>query len=142
MTLEKDLIQTLITQAIGASKNCYAPYSKFHVGAALLDKTGKIHLGCNVENAAYGSTMCAERTAFYKAISEGVREFQAVCIVGGPLGELKDYAAPCGSCRQVMSEFCRPDEFQIILATSTEQYDVYTLKELLPLGFTPENLRK
>lgn len=118
----------------------YAPYSHFHVGAALLTKDGKIYTGCNIENAAYGPSNCAERTAFFKAVSEGEREFQAICIVGGQDGILKEYAAPCGVCRQVMMEFCNPHTFQIILATSREQYEIFTLEELLPKGFGPDNL--
>lgn len=119
----------------------YAPYSHFHVGAALLTKDGKIYTGCNIENAAYGPSNCAERTAFFKAVSEGVKEFKAICIVGGKDGILTEYAPPCGVCRQVMMEFCNPEEFQIILATDPEHYDIYTLKEMLPLGFGPGNLK-
>ena len=88
--------------------------------------------GCNIENAAYGPSNCAERTAFFKAVSEGERQFDAICIVGGKDGVLTEYAAPCGVCRQVMMEFCDPETFQIILATSREQYEVFTLRELLP----------
>ena len=108
-------------------------------GAAVLHLC-KIYGGCNIENAAYGPTNCAERTAFFKAVSEGVREFRAICIVGGKDGVLTDYAAPCGVCRQVMMEFCDPETFQVILATGKDHYDVFTLKELLPLGFGPANL--
>ena len=91
-------------------------------------------------NAGYTATNCAERTAFFKAVSEGVKEFQAICVVGGKEGVLTEYAAPCGVCRQVMMEFCNPETFQIILAVDKEHYDIYTLKELLPLGFGPTNL--
>ena len=118
----------------------YTPYSNFKVGAALLGKNGRIYAGCNIENAGYTATNCAERTAFFKAVSEGVREFQAICVVGGKEGILTEYTAPCGVCRQVMMEFCDPDTFQIILAVDKEHYQVYTLKELLPLGFGPSNL--
>lgn len=118
----------------------YTPYSGFKVGAALLTKKGKLYTGCNIENAAYTPTNCAERTAFFKAVSEGEREFGAICVVGGKDGILTEYAAPCGVCRQVMTEFCDPDTFQIILATSKERYEIFTLKEMLPLGFGPHNL--
>ena len=133
--------KNLIELAYHARESAYAPYSGFRVGAALLAKSGKIYLGCNIENAAYGPSNCAERTAFFKAVSEGVKEFDAICIVGGKNGVLTEYAPPCGVCRQVMMEFCDPDTFQIILATSKEQYEIFTLKELLPLGFGPNNLK-
>ena len=138
--MEKALVQKLIDTAIEQLNFSYTPYSHFKVGAALLAKNGTIYGGCNIENAAYTPTNCAERTAFFKAVSEGVRTFDAICVVGGKEGVLTEYAAPCGVCRQVMMEFCDPDSFQIILATSREQYDVYTLRELLPLGFGPANL--
>ena len=108
--------------------------------AALLTKSGKIYTGCNIENASYTPTNCAERTAFFKAVSEGVRDFQAICIVGGKDGKLTEYTAPCGVCRQVMMEFCNPKTFQIILAVDKERYEIYTLEELMPLGFGPLNL--
>ena len=110
------------------------------MGAALKTQQGKIYGGCNIEKTAGGPTDCEERTAFFKAVSEGVREFRAICIVGGKDGVLTDYAAPCGVCRQVMMEFCDPETFQVILATGKDHYDVFTLKELLPLGFGPANL--
>ena len=134
--------ETLIEEAYEAKKNAYVPYSNFPVGAALLTEDGKIYRGCNIENAAYTPTNCAERTAFFKAVSEGVKEFDAICIVGGKDGVLTEYAPPCGVCRQVMMEFCDPETFQIILATDVEHYDIYTLKELLPLGFGPGNLKE
>ena len=132
----------LVRQAFLAQQQAYAPYSEFLVGAALLTEDGKIYQGCNIENAAYSPGNCAERTAFFKAVSEGVKEFDAICIVGGKDGVLTEYAPPCGVCRQVMMEFCDPETFQIILATDLEHYDIYTLKELLPLGFGPGNLKK
>lgn len=138
--MDRNLISTLIETATEQLKFSYVPYSHFHVGAALLAKNGEIYTGCNIENAAYTPTNCAERTVFFKAVSEGVREFQAICIVGGKDGVLTEYAPPCGVCRQVMMEFCDPETFQIILATNTEQYDIFTLKEILPLGFGPANL--
>ena len=128
--MEKDLITKMIELAIEQLRFSYTPYSGFKVGAALLTKSGKIY------------TNCAERTAFFKAVSEGEREFQAICVVGGKDGVLTDYAAPCGVCRQVMMEFCDPQQFQIILATAADHYDVYTLQELLPQGFGPANLNE
>ena len=133
-------IQTLIETAIEQLKYSYTPYSNFKVGAALLAKNVNIYGGCNIENAAYTPTNCAERTAFFKAVSEGVKEFQAICIVGGKNGELTEYAPPCGVCRQVMMEFCNPKEFEIILATGKEDYQVYKLNELFLFGFGPGNL--
>ena len=138
--MEKDMINQLIDTAISQLEYSYTPYSNFKVGAALLGKNGRIYAGCNIENAGYTATNCAERTAFFKAVSEGVREFQAICVVGGKEGILTEYTAPCGVCRQVMMEFCDSDTFQIILAVDKEHYQVYTLKELLPLGFGPSNL--
>ena len=140
-TADKELIEKLIDTAIGQMSMAYTPYSHFDVGAALLTKDRKIYTGCNIENAGYTPSNCAERTAFFKAVSEGVLEFDAICVVGGMNKELKEYAAPCGVCRQVMMEFCDPEKFQIILATSKEQYEIFTLKELLPLGFGPNNLK-
>ena len=138
--MEKDLIIKMIELAMKQLQFSYTPYSGFKVGAALLTKSGKIYTGCNIENAAYTPTNCAERTAFFKAVSEGEREFQAICVVGGKDGVLTDYAAPCGVCRQVMMEFCDPEEFEIILATGKEDYKTWKLKELMPLGFGPDNL--
>lgn len=138
--MDKKLAEKMIDTAIKQLKFSYTPYSGFKVGAALLTKAGEIYTGCNIENASYTPTNCAERTAFFKAVSEGERAFQAICIVGGKDGTLTEYATPCGVCRQVMMEFCNPETFQIILATSKEQYDIFTLKEMLPLGFGPDNL--
>lgn len=138
--MKKEMIEQLIDLAIKQLEFSYVPYSHFKVGAALLAKGGEIYTGCNIENAAYTPTNCAERTAFFKAVSEGVREFEAICVVGGKEGVLTDYASPCGVCRQVMMEFCDPDTFQIIVAVSRENYEVYTLRELLPRGFGPDNL--
>ena len=138
--MEQVMVEKLIDTAIEQLKFSYTPYSNFKVGAALLAKNGEIFTGCNIENASYTPTNCAERTAFFKAVSEGVREFQAICIVGGKDGKLTEYTAPCGVCRQVMMEFCDPKTFQIILAVDKERYDIYTLEELMPLGFGPLNL--
>lgn len=138
--MEQVMIEKLIDTAIEQLNFSYTPYSNFKVGAALLTKSGKIYTGCNIENASYTPTNCAERTAFFKAVSEGVRDFQAICIVGGKDGKLTEYTAPCGVCRQVMMEFCNPKTFQIILAVDKERYEIYTLEELMPLGFGPLNL--
>ena len=138
--MEQVMVEKLIDTAIEQLKFSYTPYSNFKVGAALLTKSGKIYTGCNIENASYTPTNCAERTAFFKAVSEGVRDFQAICIVGGKDGKLTEYTAPCGVCRQVMMEFCNPKTFQIILAVDKERYEIYTLEELMPLGFGPVNL--
>lgn len=138
--MEQVMVEKLIDTAIKQLKFSYTPYSNFKVGAALLTKSGKIYTGCNIENASYTPTNCAERTAFFKAVSEGVRDFQAICIVGGKDGKLTGYTAPCGVCRQVMMEFCDPKTFQIILAVDKERYEIYTLEELMPLGFGPLNL--
>ena len=138
--MEQIYIEKLIETALAQLDYSYTPYSNFKVGAALLTKNGDIYTGCNIENAAYTPTNCAERTAFFKAVSEGVRDFQAICIVGGKDGVLTEYAAPCGVCRQVMMEFCNQKTFQIILAIDKERYDIYTLEELLPQGFGPSNL--
>lgn len=138
--MEQVMVEKLIDTVIKQLKFSYTPYSNFKVGAALLTKSGKIYTGCNIENASYTPTNCAERTAFFKAVSEGVRDFQAICIVGGKDGKLTEYTAPCGVCRQVMMEFCNPKTFQIILAVDKERYEIYTLEELMPLGFGPLNL--
>ncbi|MDO4334041.1 MAG: cytidine deaminase [Eubacteriales bacterium] len=130
----------LIAAAYEARKASYSPYSGYRVGAALLCADGKIYTGCNIENAAYTPTVCAERTAFFKAVSEGVRNFEAIAIVGSPAGEPVQFAWPCGVCRQVMMEFCDPKQFIVIVAKSEEEYEQRTLKELLPQGFGPENL--
>ncbi len=120
--LDEKMTAELIAKAIEQLAFSYTPYSNFKVGAALLSKNGTIYTGCNIENAAYTPTNCAERTAFFKAVSEGVKEFQAICVVGGKDGVLTEYAPPCGVCRQVMMEFCNPEKFQVILAVSPEKY--------------------
>lgn len=125
----------LIEKAKQAAKYAYVPYSSFKVGAALQAKNGKVYTGCNIENAAYSPTNCAERTAFFKAVSEGERDFEAIAIVGGLNGDFKDYCAPCGVCRQVMSEFCSKD-FRIILGKDSNEFKVMTLGELLPESFS------
>lgn len=135
-------IQELIETAAAQLAFSYTPYSHFKVGAALLAKNGRVYTGCNIENAAYTPTNCAERTAIFKAVSEGIREFEAICIVGGPEGRIVDYTPPCGVCRQVMMEFCQPEEFQIILAKGKDDYLIYKLKDLMPQGFGPGNLEE
>ena len=137
--LTKELEKTLIEKAVEASKAAYAPYSQYHVGAALLTEEGQIYTGCNIENASFGATNCAERTAFFKAVSEGNKNFCAIAIVGGSVNgceesSFSDYAYPCGICRQVMQEFCNP-EFVILVAKTPEDYKKYSLRELLPCGF-------
>lgn len=130
--------RALMEQAIEARKMSYSPYSGFKVGAALLGKSGKVYTGCNVENAAYTPTNCAERTAFFKAVSEGEREFVSIAIVGGRYESIADFCAPCGICRQVMAEFCDKD-FRIIMG-NLDDIQVRTLEELLPLSFGKNDL--
>ncbi len=118
----------------------YAPYSGFRVGAALLASSGKIYTGCNIENAAYSPSVCAERVAFFKAISEGEREFIAIAVAGGKDGPAEDGFPPCGVCRQVMAEFCGP-EFEILVA-QPNGFQSYLFKNLLPHAFSPQNLKE
>lgn len=132
----------LVSEAIKARKKSYAPYSHYRVGAALLSADDEIIRGCNIENATFTPTICAERTAFFKAISEGITSFKKIAIVGGHEAEqdsLSDYAFPCGVCRQVMREFC-DDDFEIIVAKNEEDIKVFTLSELLPNSFGPDKL--
>ncbi|MEG0547059.1 MAG: cytidine deaminase [Oscillospiraceae bacterium] len=124
----------LIECAKYATKNSYAPFSEFNVGAALITKGGKIYKGCNIENSAYSPSICAERVAIFKAISEGETDFEAMAIVGGRNGVFESFCSPCGVCRQVLFEFCK-DDFKIILGNDTENFVVYGLKDLLPDGF-------
>ena len=118
----------------------YTPYSHFAVGAALLTSGGKVYTGCNVENAGYTATNCAERTAVFKAVSEGERDFAAIAVIGGPAGEKGKFCAPCGVCRQVLREFCEPETFRVLLGT-TDEVQAYTLEELLPTSFGPLDLK-
>lgn len=134
--------QELIRRALLARERAYTPYSHFQVGAALLTRTGTVYPGCNIENAAYTPTNCAERTAFFSAVAQGERDFAAIAIVGGPQGGALDYTAPCGVCRQVMMEFCDPDTFRILVARSPEDFRVFTLRELMPQSFGPADLAK
>lgn len=128
----------LMQLAVEARKMSYAPYSDFHVGAALLGRSGKVYLGCNIENAAYSPTNCAERTAVFKAISEGEKEFIAIAIVGGKGDEFAEICAPCGVCRQVLAEFCDKD-FRLVLG-NPDNIKVYTFAEILPLSFGKNDL--
>lgn len=133
----------LVSEAIEARKMAYTPYSHYKVGAALLTEDGQVIRGCNIENAAYGPTNCAERTAFFKAVSEGVMNFSKIAIVGGDESEentFSDFAFPCGVCRQVMREFCNQD-FVILVAKSVDEIKEFTLAEILPNSFGPENLK-
>ena len=138
--MDKKLAEEMIELAIGQLQYSYTPYSGFKVGAALLTKDGKFYTGCNIENAAFTPTNCAERTALFKAVSEGERDFEAIAIVGGYEGEPVDFAYPCGVCRQVMMEFCDPKTFRVITAVSEENYLEKTLEEMLPYGFGPNNI--
>ena len=130
--------QDLMRLAVEMLDKAYVPYSHFPVGAALECGDGTVYTGCNIENAAYTPTVCAERIAFFKAVSDGRRDFRAIAVAGGKDGV--DACTPCGVCRQVMAEFCDPETFQIILAVDAKHYDIYTLKEMLPKGFGPSNL--
>lgn len=131
----------LIKLAFEARKMSYSPYSNFSVGAALLAKDGRVFTGCNIENASYGATNCAERTAFFKAVNEGVYEFEKIAVVGGKTGEpVTEYAYPCGICRQVMREFCDPITFEVIVGKEDLTYLKKTLEEILPYSFGPEFL--
>lgn len=128
--------QQLIKMALEARENAYAPYSHFAVGAALLTKEGQVYTGCNIENASYGATNCAERTAIFKAVSEGAKEFVKIAIVGGKVGEeITEFAYPCGVCRQVMAEFCDVKKMTVLIAKSENEFVEKTLDELLPMSF-------
>lgn len=135
-------VKGLIERAKYARQKAYVPYSKFKVGAALLLKDGSIYCGCNIENASYSVSNCAERTAFFRAIYDGKSGFEAIAIVGGAENDdvCLEYCPPCGVCRQVMREFCDPKEFKVILAKVNDEFKSYTLDELLPESFGPDNL--
>ena len=128
-------MKMLIKLAMEARGKSYCPYSGFAVGAALQTKEGKIYQGCNIENAAFTPTNCAERTAFFKAVSEGEKEFCRIAIVGGKKDGVLERTSPCGVCLQVMQEFCDPDAFEVILATAEEKNEILKLRQLLPYGF-------
>lgn len=131
-------MKELLLKSLEAQKMSYSPYSNFQVGAALLCENGKIFTGCNVENVAFSPTNCAERTAIFKAVSEGIRDFSAIAVVGNPLGKEKErtFVAPCGVCLQVMTEFCNPNTFKIILVKSETEFETHLLKEMLPFAFS------
>ncbi len=140
--MEKISDKDLLDLAVEARKNSYSPYSNMAVGAALLCKNGKVYRGCNIESSSYSPTNCAERTAFFKAISEGEREFEAIAVVGGPVGqEINGLFPPCGVCRQVMMEFCDADKFRIIMGKNIHEYELMNLRQLLPMGFGPNNMK-
>lgn len=140
--IKEDINEVLVKAAIEATKYAYVPYSNFKVGAAILAENGKIYTGCNIENASYSPTNCAERTAIFKAVSEGVTKFKKIAVVGGPNGNLENYCPPCGVCRQVISEFA-DENFELILGTSENTYAVYNFfEEVLPLSFTAKELKK
>ena len=130
----------LLSLAVNAMKKSYSPYSNCKVGAALLCKNGKVFTGTNIENASFSPTVCAERVAVFKAVSEGETEFSEIAVVGGKDGKINGIFAPCGVCRQVLREFC-DDDFSIILGESKNEFKEVTLKELLPLSFSPDNVR-
>ena len=140
--MEQQEKQALAREALSARKRAYAPYSQYRVGAALLGTNGTIYLGCNIENSSYGATNCAERTAFFKAVSEGCLTFKGIAIAGGPEEEedkLSDYAYPCGICRQVMAEFCKED-FEILVVKAADEFETYSLGQMLPSSFTGDKL--
>ena len=136
--IKEDTIKQLINEALHARNYAYAPYSQFMVGAALITEDDSVYTGCNVENASYGATNCAERTAISKAVSEGERLIKAIAIVGGVKDGDMTYAYPCGVCRQVLREFSNPGELVIIVAKNQDDYKTYSLEELLPESFGPD----
>jgi cytidine deaminase len=133
--MQDEELKNLAEKALEARKFAYAPYSSFFVGAALLASDGKIFTGCNVENSAFSPGNCAERTAVFKAVSEGYRNFKAIAIAGGKNETVTEFCPPCGVCRQVLAEFCS-GEFKIVLAKSSGEYRIFTLAELLPESFS------
>ena len=130
----------LYSLAVKAMEKSYSPYSSCKVGAALLTEDGKVYTGTNIENAAFSPTVCAERVAFFKAISEGEKKFLKIAVAGGKNGKINGIFAPCGVCRQVMREFCH-DDFTLILGKSDTEFDICTLKDLLPLSFSPKDVK-
>ena len=130
----------LYSLAVKAMEKSYSPYSSCKVGAALLTEDGKVYTGTNIENAAFSPTVCAERVAFFQAISEGEKKFLKIAVAGGKNGKINGIFAPCGVCRQVMREFCH-DDFTLILGKSDTEFDICTLKDLLPLSFSPKDVK-
>lgn len=140
--MEKETIKLLIEEALLAREKAYTPYSHYRVGAALLSAGNVIYRGCNIENSSFGATNCAERTALFKAVSEGEREFLAIAVIGGPEnGKISSYAYPCGICRQALSEFCKTD-MPVICALSTDEYEIRTLGELLVCSFSAASMEE
>ena len=137
----REEIRSLISAAFEGQERSYSPYSDYRVGAALLTSDGRIFKGCNIENAAFTPGDCAERTAVYKAVSEGYKDFKAIAIVGGAKDKGPDMAFPCGVCRQILREFTDPETFEVIVARAEDDYEKYTLEELLPKSFGPSNLK-
>ena len=133
--------EKIIRLAIREVQAAYAPYSRFQVGAAVLASSGNVYSGANVENSSYGATVCAERNAIFAAVNAGERKLVAIAVCGGKDGVVTDYCPPCGVCRQVMREFCDPDEFKVLVVKSADEYKAFTLAELLPESFGPEALR-
>ncbi len=131
-------VKELIRMAIAAREKSYCPYSGFAVGAALQAKDGSIFTGCNIENAAFTPTCCAERVAFFKAVSKGTTDFACIALAGGERGKELQRTVPCGVCLQVMQEFCQPEEFEVVIALSEEEYEIKLLSELYPFGFALE----
>ncbi len=139
--IPESVIKDMINNAKEAREFAYTPYSNFKVGAALLTAGDEIITGCNIENAAYSPGNCAERTAIFKAVSQGIKDFKAIAIVAGKEGEALEYTSPCGMCRQVLREFVSPENFYVIMAKNEDDYKIMTLEELFPMSFGPDNLR-
>lgn len=139
--IPENIIKDMIAKAKWARDFAYTPYSNFKVGAALLTAEDEIITGCNIENAAYSPGNCAERTAVFKAISQGIKDFKGITIVAGKDGGELEYTSPCGMCRQVLREFVSPEEFIVVMAKSESDYKIMTLEELFPMSFGPDNLR-
>ena len=137
--MQETIIKALIDMALKARESAYAPYSLYKVGACVLTFDDVLYTGCNIENASYGATVCAERTAVFKAISEGHSKLKAIAIVGGLSDkEIDGFAYPCGVCRQVLREFSDPENMTVIVAKNLDEYEIYTLEELLPHSFGPD----
>lgn len=132
--------EELCVLAVKAMKNAYTPYSGYRVGAALLTKSGKVYTGCNIENASYSPTICAERTAIFKAVSDGEHEFLKIAVTGGKNGKITGEFPPCGVCRQVMAEFCEPD-FKILVVNGENSFTEYTFSDILPFSFNPKHVK-
>lgn len=140
--LSEDTKKLLAKAALNELSLSYAPYSHFHVAAALLCDDGTIVTGVNIENASYSATVCAERSAFFRAVSMGYHKFTAIAVCGGTDGVVSDYCPPCGVCRQVMREFCSPEDFIVIMVKGEVDYRTFTLEELLPMSFGPDHLNE